>query len=136
MPFVIAKKQVPVNLIKRDEKADKVLSFVNIAVPIIEGVAFFLGDCFPTNPLYWTYISTKLAVVILQIVSAVFLGLAIFKIRKYIKDGGQTEQVNVVQLIKHFSAFGLYLVSSLVLIVFYILYYIFQAVPSATLSEA
>ena len=137
MPFVIAKKQVPQNLIKRDEKADKVLTFLNISAPIIEGVGFFLIDCcFHPNALFWTYISAKLAVVILQLVSAVFLGFAIFKIRKYIKEGGQTEQVDVIQLVKHFSAFGLYLVSSLVLIVFYILYFIFQAVPYANFNEA
>ena len=63
--------------------------------------------------------------VILQIISAVFLGCAIVKIRKVIKSGGHSEEVNIMQMVRHFLAFGLYLLGSLIFMYFYIKYYIF-----------
>ena len=42
---------------------------------------------------------TKFAVLTLELISAGYLGVAIFKIRQYIKKEGNTEAINTVQLI-------------------------------------
>ena len=58
------------------------------------------------------------------------------KIRRYIKQGGKNEEVNVMQLAQHFGAFGLYLISSLLLLYFYATYYIFLSSSRKAFSIA
>jgi hypothetical protein len=45
-------------------------------------------------------------------VSAGFLGYGINRVRILAKQGTGTSQINVPQLVQHFSAFGLYLLST------------------------
>jgi hypothetical protein len=66
----------------------------------------------------------KLSVVCLQIVSALFLCVGIIKIRNFVRQNSTNEQINVCQLVQHFLAFGLYLLSALVLLYYFFDYYV------------
>jgi hypothetical protein len=66
-----------------------------------------------------------MSVVFLQIVSALYLFIGIIKIKSFVKTSN-TEEINICQLAQHFLAFGLYLVSTLVLLYFYFTYYVLQ----------
>lgn len=63
---------------------------------------------------------------VLQIISGVYLGNAVNSIRKFINTGSDQETVNSRQLIQHFLAFGLYLLSTIAVYVFFADYYIFN----------
>ena len=75
--------------------------------------------------------SAKFGVFILEIISTGYLGVAITKIRNHIKAAGSKDEINLSQLIIHFGAFGLYLISLLVMLGFYADCYIFNGSLSA-----
>ena len=92
---------------------------------MLTGVAYFYADSnLDTNPEYKGYINNaliagKCSVVILQVISAAFLGYGINKIRRFIGTTEQTtHEIDVCQLTTHALAFGLYLVSSLIMLFF------------------
>ena len=75
-------------------------------MPLLEGVAYFLVDTIVADrqsklykPVQICVIITKFAVLTLELISAGYLGVAIYKIRQYIKKEGNTEAINTVQLI-------------------------------------
>lgn len=78
----------------------------------------------------------NLSIVCLQIVSAMFLCVGIRKIRNFVRQNSTTEQINVCQLVQHFLAFGLYLLSALVLLYFYLGYYVLHTVSFKRLTYA
>ena len=122
--------KVPESLFKNDKQVSRVLTALNIAVPLLEGVAYFFCDT--TDPskekkfkdFVICIIASKFAVLILELISAGFLGLAIYKIRKFIKTEGNTNLISTIQLIQHFSAFALYLLSSLIMLIYWAIYYL------------
>jgi hypothetical protein len=96
---------------------------VNILIPIVEGIAYFLASEF--FHFYDILEITKMGVVFLQIVSALYLFIGIIKIKSFVKKSN-TEEINICQIAQHFLAFGLYLVSTLVLLYFYFTYYLLK----------
>jgi hypothetical protein len=76
-----------------------------------------------------------MGVVFLQIVSALYLLIGIIKIKSFVKMSN-TEEINICQLAQHFLAFGIYLVSNLVLLYFYFSYYLLKDLSFKALSIA
>lgn len=62
---------------------------------------------------------------ILQVISGLYLGYAIHKIKQYLVVNGGRQVINVVMLVVHLGAFGLYLLSIIIYLVFYTLHYIY-----------
>lgn len=142
MPHVLVKTEVPADKIKSIERANKVMTFLNLTIPLLEGISYFIADIifdtsktiFRISAIFVT--STKFGVVALEIVSACYFGVAVFRIRNHIQKNGTEDEVNISSLLMHFGAFGLYLVSAIVLLVFNALYYIFSAASWESLMIA
>jgi hypothetical protein len=65
---------------------------------------------------------SKFSVGMCQIISAAFLGVAIYKIRRMLSQSKRT-QINVKVLLVHAILFGLYTISVVVYYIFYANYY-------------
>ena len=57
-------------------------------------------------------------------ISGVYLGYAIHKIKKHLVDNGGRQQLNVAMLVVHLATFGLYMLSITVYYVFYTIHYV------------
>ena len=82
----------------------------------------------------WVYTVAKLLVIVIQIASAVFLGLGIYRIKQNASASDGTDQINVPQMFMHIMAFGLYLAALLVSLVFWLLFYILNVVGFETVT--
>lgn len=135
MPLVLANKEVPKTIEKTDKRTNVVLTFLNILVPLYEGITYMVVDEVDTDHdkiylmRYTVLIIAKFGVILLQIVSATYLCCAINKIRLFVKRNsgrGCDDEINVGQLVRHALAFGLYLLSNVIMLFFFTLYYIFD----------
>ncbi len=74
----------------------------------------------------WNIILTtsRFSVGALQIVTGIYLGYAVFTIKKCVSSEGSA--LNVVMLGMHAATFGLYMISILVYYVFYVNFYLFD----------
>ena len=101
----------------------------NILVPLLEGIFKGVYDGIiatsrkrPENEVWVIlYLIAENVTAILQTMSGVFLLYAVYMIRKFLKKGIKSEQINERTLALHAFAFGLYMISNVV-------YYVFQMI--------
>ena len=86
MPYFEADEETPESLeifLKRTNSANIVL---NIAFPLLTAVAYYLTDTLQNasenQSLYVFLVTSRLGVCFLQVVSAIYLGLGINRVRK------------------------------------------------------
>lgn len=66
----------------------------------------------------------------LQIISGIILIWSVISIRNFLKSSGQSvQQIDIKTLLLHSSAFALYIISVVVLLVFYLLDVIYESGP-------
>lgn len=99
----------------------------NIIDPVIEGIAYFetndkIFHGKDSESWFQLIAFSKMGVGLLQLVSGIYLMIGVLKIRKLINSGSSSEQINVAQLIQHFLAFSLYLLSVIVEYTFYAIF--------------
>ena len=93
MPFVIMEKTVPENLLISNERINKVMLVLNILLPLLEAIGYFIFDLSEKFAILMSI--SKYAVIFLQVTAAVFLAIGINKIRKFVKDGSNNEEIDV-----------------------------------------
>lgn len=108
------------------------ITTLNVIVPTTEGVATFLYDYKlvirgKSEVLALISVVSKFGVALLEVTSACFIAYSINKIRKFVNAGNREGGVRTSQLLKHFLAFGLYLLSQLVVLVFMFNLYVLNA---------
>lgn len=124
MPYVIEHREVPHSVMRKDRLTNAIFLTLNLMFPVITGIAYCFADSKldttgSKNLINNSLMTTKCGVVILQVISAGYLGVAINKIRKFVGKKEQSAyEIDVCQLTTHLLAFGLYLVSSLVMLIF------------------
>lgn len=125
MPFVLKKQDPPASQEKTNRTINWVMQFFNLLGPLVlsigtlyAGISHVKRDKIP-YPSEILAITGPILISLIQIASALFLGLGVFKIRKTINESGSSSEINVKLLIQHFLAFGLYLLSTSVTVVFY-----------------
>lgn len=62
MPFCLAGKPVPAEITKRDERTNIVFLTLNVLSPLLEGIAYLLGDLIETNFTYMFAVIAKCSV--------------------------------------------------------------------------
>ena len=130
MPFVVLDREVPASLISRDRLIFWLVLGLNILAPLATSTTGFIanleGGRTDQSAKNWIIASivTRYSVGLMQLVSGVFIGVAIYKIRAFIADGTQSSNLNVLILVLHSITFGLYIVSVVVYYVFYTIYYL------------
>ena len=107
-------------------------SIINSALVFYSNIAFFnyTKSNEHNNMLNILNLSSLVATVgigLLQIVSGIFLGYAIFTIRKFLRKSGSKTDVNTTTLAIHSISFGLYMVSIVIQNVFYVIYNVEEA---------
>lgn len=92
MPYTLKNEPIPTNKIKKNMRVYKVLSVLNFLLPLFEGISYFcFSFCFAkgrkcVDNTSAIYTGAVFGVLALEIVSGVFLGCAIAKVRNYIKN--------------------------------------------------
>jgi hypothetical protein len=98
MPFLLMKLSPEADMISFDEKIYKVFLVLNILLPVVNGVSLavfnFCDKIYPPEEIghctFWSKFQfTVLYLVgVLMLISGVYLGYAITKIRKHLKENG------------------------------------------------
>jgi hypothetical protein len=134
MPFLLVKMSPDSGMISFDEKVYKTFFVLNILMPVVNGVSLgeynFCDKLYPPDEgghcTFWSKFQfTALYFVgLLMIISGIYLGYAINKIRGHLSENGGKQQINTAILLVHSATFALYMVSIIVYYVFYTLHYI------------
>lgn len=90
MPYALNGQVVPAEIIRRNQMLGFVLLVLNFVFPLMQGVAYYNANMkLPDDPNYkgalLFVVAANLLVVILQIISAVFFGYSLLKIRQSLK---------------------------------------------------
>jgi hypothetical protein len=117
---------VPEEIVRSHTSTNKCFIIVNVTVAVIASLAYglsqiiyFINQSYAAFFVYIIYALMKSVSEILQIISALYMGFGIYKIRQLAKSALIPAEINISQLMLHFSAFSLYLLSTLLLFVFY-----------------
>lgn len=120
------------------------LSLANLAVPAVYTAILGYGNLrvvqtvgvvapiSKDGDLFWPYMASRYSVGTLQLVSGVFLLVAVFMISRFLVQQGLRNQVNYKQMILHSVSFSLY---NLSIIGFYVAYYAFESTPKDSPQE-
>lgn len=137
MPFLLMKSTPSAGMIRRDELVNKLLMVLNVLAPVANGASvliYNLCDIKFESPnqqtdkycRFWSifqFVALYL-VGLLQLISGVYLGYAIHKIKQHLVLNGGRQMINVVMLVVHLATFGLYMLSIIVYYVFYTFHYL------------
>ena len=105
---------------------------LNIILPLAEAASLFLYNAVehPTQAQTIAMITTRTAVGLLQIITGLYLGYAIYTIRTFLNlkgretGNGEQTQINVKMLAVHAVVFGLYMVCVILYNVMFTMYYL------------
>lgn len=122
MPFAIQGAPMLARMIRVDNYIYYIFLSLNILLPLLAAVfSTIANSIFFTNPIdgkngfevrVLQYLNFMIS--LLGVISGVFLLHAIFRIRKFIKKGIQTKQINDLAMTVHILAYSLYMLSILV----------------------
>ena len=122
MPSVLKKDKVSQSEVKYPKTFFRVLLCLNIFIPFLEGLLDYVRNKSglanyngPAKPI-WNILLVIVTFFnsMTQIFSVFTLGIAIFKIKKYLSETGNSGMLNTKILVIHLSAFGLFMFSILV----------------------
>lgn len=124
MPYLLRREPVPETLTRLDETIYKVFYALNIIVPFFEAFTAFVYNMFATTNAtlkFWNIAmtTTRLCVGLLSIITAVFLGYAVLKIKSFLNNSKDGE-INVRILAVHSATFSLYIISIIIYFTFYV----------------
>lgn len=124
MPFVVEGLQIPSEMVAKDKVVYVAILSLNLLIPLAEATSLLIYNLNDERTRLETIgmITMRVAVGVLQIVSGVFLGYAILKVKRYLSDK-EGSHVNARILAVFSVMFGLYMVCVVVYNVFWCLYY-------------
>jgi len=118
MPYVLKDEQLPENMIKWDKLVNKTFILLNIAVPLIECIT--VGMIWQVeltqrvdSAWVWQVFNAidQISIGILEIISGVYLLIALSKIKAFLKETGNESMLNTAMMLTYLATFGLYLAS-------------------------
>lgn len=118
MPYVLKDEQLPENMIKWDKLVNKTFILLNIAVPLFECIT--VGMIWQVeltqrvdSAWVWQVFNAidQISIGILEIISGVYLLIALSKIKAFLKETGNESMLNTAMMLTHLATFGLYLAS-------------------------
>ena len=127
MPFVFQQKQISEKIVTYNTFLFRILLALNIFIPFLEGITVYFDnkaeeDYNGKGKIYqiWNILDVTCAdfSAFLQINSGLILIYAVYKIRKFLINEGKPEVINTKILVIHSIAFRLYMISSLIWLVF------------------
>lgn len=124
MPFVVEGQQIPAEMVAKDKMVYVAMLSLNFLIPLAEASTLLIYNLNDERTRLETIsmITMRVVVGVLQIVSGVFLGYAILKVKRYLDDK-EGSHVNARILAVFSIMFGLYMVCVVVYNVFWCLYY-------------
>ena len=130
MPYIFARQEMPESHQKNLALFNKIILAINIffvlSYDILQFTINFMLtehtdlDMTTKSALFYAWLSTHYGVGLMQLVSGIYLLVAVNKIRTFLVNQGMSKQVNYKAMTVHAVSFSLYNIS---IIVFYIFYY-------------
>jgi len=117
MPYCLSGDPIPESLIIVDQRINTVFTVLNLAIPVLEGVAYYLSDTVSLShpqdneSIQIFVLVTKTLIGLIAINSAGFLGAGLLKIKKRIKQGDATDSIDFGIMALHMASLVLYIVS-------------------------
>lgn len=132
MPHIFNHEDMPTTKKRTMEWLFMIFLVINVVDPVVYYSVLFYGNWCSTkydeNPLEteqfwaWTYGFTHYMVGTLQVVSGIFLLVAVYLIRDFMVNQGMRNQVNYQSMTLHAFSFTLYNIS---VVAFYVSYFVY-----------
>lgn len=136
MPFIYDQAEQPESQVKRLKLLNTLMLAINIFVPIVYSLVLIYINIVEVRDgaspistsvlVFWTYTVSHDMVGVLQLVSGIFLLVAVFKIRSFLLGAGMRTQVDYKTMTVHAASFILY---SLTIILLYAIYFVYTSMP-------
>ena len=133
-PYLLKSDTPPDEMVNFDDKINVVLTVLNVFFPffvavtlLIYNLCLFHEDISDDQTCTAWIISSTVGlflVGLIQLISGVYFGWAVLKIRKHLIENGGKLNINVTMLLTNSAAFALYILSTLVFYVFYFIIYV------------